>query len=58
MTPYFTHPLTDDDIDGILLKAAASGRISHRDMDVLIAYVISLRTGGVRPGLILPPRTD
>ena len=58
MPPHFAHPPTNDDIDGLLLKAAASGRISHRDMDVLIAYVISLRTGGVRPGLILQPRTD
>ena len=58
MKPRFARTLTDGDIDGLLLKAAASGRISHKDMDVLIAYVISLRTGGVRPGLILPPRTD
>ena len=58
MTPHFAHLPTNDDIDGLLLKAAASGRISSRDLDTLIAYVISLRTGGVRPGLVLPPRTD
>ncbi len=49
MKPHFARTLTDGDIDGLLLKAAASGRISQRDLDALIAYVISLRTGGVRP---------
>lgn len=58
MTPHFPHLPTNDDIDQLLLKAAASGRISRRDLDALTAYVISLRTGGVRPGLRLPPRTD
>ena len=49
MTPHFAQPPTDNDIDGLVLKAAAFGRISRRDLDVLITYVISLRTGGVRP---------
>ncbi len=58
MKPHFARPLTDGDIDGLLLKAAASGRISQRDLDALIAYVISLRTGGVRPGLIIRAHTN
>ena len=58
MTPQFPHLPTNDAIDEMLLKAAASGRISRKDLDALIAYVISLRTGGLRPGLILPPLTD
>ena len=57
MTPRFARPLTDGDVDELLLKAASSGRIS-RDLDALIAYVISLRTGGVRPGLIIRAHTN
>ena len=44
MNPPVAQPPTDDNIDGLLLKAAASGRMSQRDLDALIAYVISLRT--------------
>ena len=58
MSPHFAQPPTDDEIDGLLQKAAASGRISQSDMDALIAYVIFLRTTGVRPGLIVQPRKD
>ena len=58
MTPRFARPLTDGDVDELLLKAASSGRISQRDLDALIAYVISLRTGGVRPGLIIRAHTN
>lgn len=57
MTPLFPHLPTNDDIDELLLKAAASGRISRRDLDTFTAYVIHLRTSGVRPGSILPPYT-
>ena len=58
MTPRFARPLTDGDVDELLLKAAASGRISPRDLDALIAYVISLRTDGIRPGLIIRAHTN
>ena len=58
MNPPLAHPPTNDDVDELLLRAAASGRISRTDLDALIAHVIFLRTGGVRPGLIPPTRTD
>ena len=49
---------TDEDVDGLLLKAAASGRMSKWDLGTLIAYVKSLRTGGVPPGSNPQPRRD
>ena len=55
--PLAQHP-TDNYIDGLLLRAAASGRMPQGDLDALVAYVIALRAGGVSPGLISSPRTE
>ena len=58
MNPPLAHPPTDEDVDGLLLKVAASGRMSERDLGTLIAYVKSLRTCGAPPGSIPQPRRD
>ena len=58
MNPPLAHPPTDDDVDALLLKAVASRRISRTDLDALVAHVMFLRAGGVRPGLIPTTRTD
>ncbi len=57
MNPPPPHPPTNDVADELLLKAAASGRMSCTDLDALIAHVKFLRTGGVRPRLLPHTRT-
>ena len=51
----FYHP-TDAQIDQLLLNSAASGRLSSKDLDMLLDYIRVMRNIGSRHGHYITPR--
>ena len=56
MTRSTHRPLSDEQIDRLILKVAVSGRISHTDLESLATHIHTLRAQTYGPAII-PART-
>ena len=48
MTKHSSRPPNDAQIDQLILEVAASGRISHTDLETLAAHIHTLRSQAMR----------